>query len=111
MRSRYSTIIGLLALLGLWQLAGQYGWVADGVLPAPSAILIQIFSDRAEYLPHVMATAKAAFLGFAAGNAIALIVAMLVIRWPLVERWTAGINIAIFTVPPHRCGPCAPYCA
>ncbi|SBP90053.1 ABC transporter permease [Thiomonas delicata] len=100
MRSRYSTIVGLLTLLGLWQLAGQNGWVADGVLPAPSAILTQIFSDRAEYLPHVMATAKAAFLGFAAGNAIALIVAMLVIRWPLVERWTAGINIAIFTVPP-----------
>lgn len=76
------------------------GWVAQGVLPAPSAILEHIYQQRWIYLPHIWGTAQAALLGFVIGNAVALGLAVLIVRWPLIESWTAGVNIAIFTVPP-----------
>ncbi len=98
--TRHGTAAGIILLLLLWEVAGLNGWVAQGVLPAPSTVLLQMFIDRTQYWPHVWATARAAALGFVYGNLAALAVAMLILRWPRLEAWTAGINIAIFSVPP-----------
>lgn len=98
--SRHGTAAGIGLVLILWEAAGLNGWVAQGVLPAPSTVLLRMFADRAEYWPHIWATAQAAALGFLYGNIAALTVAMLILRWPRLEGWTSGVNIAIFSVPP-----------
>ncbi len=98
--SRHSTAAGIILLLLLWEAAGLNGWVAQGVLPAPSTVVLHMYTDRAQYWPHIRATARAAALGFVYGNLAALAVAMLILRWPRLQAWTSGINIAIFSVPP-----------
>src|SRR3978361_764695 len=40
---RYSGWIALIAVIGLWQLAGSAGWVNPLFLPAPSAIALAIY--------------------------------------------------------------------
>ncbi len=95
----------ILAVLVLWEVAGQLRWVADGTLPALSAILNRLVAERADYAPHVAATLVTAGIGFVAGNLIAVLAAVCFFRWPAVERLCRGINIAVFAVPPIALAP------
>ena len=97
---RHSTALGLIALLALWELAGLNGWVEGGVLPAPSAVLAQVIAEWGDYGPHIAATAQAAALGLLAGSVAAFLMSALILRFPVLEGLTAGLNIAIFSVPP-----------
>lgn len=95
-----ATALTLVTVLVLWEIVGRLHLVAGGALPAPSAILARLWVDRADYPPHVWATVRAAGLGFIIGNAVAVLAAIVFVRWPLTERLSRGINIAIFAVPP-----------
>jgi sulfonate transport system permease protein len=97
---RRSTVLTLLALLAMWEIAGEFHLVASGALPAPSAILARLWVDRADYALHIVATVRAAATGFVIGNAIAVLAAILFVRLPAAERLARGINIAIFALPP-----------
>ena len=87
------------ALLLLWELLGRFGLVAHGALPAPSAILAQLWQDRALYPPHLLATLESASAGFAIGNLVAVAAAGLFVLAPAAERLARGINVALFAVP------------
>jgi ABC-type nitrate/sulfonate/bicarbonate transport system permease component len=95
----------LVVLLAVWELAGRLHWVADGALPAPSAILLRLWQDRAEYPDHVLATLQAAALGFLIGNAIAVVAGALFAIFPVAGRIAKGANIAIFAIPPIALSP------
>ncbi len=97
---RHTTALTLVAILVLWEIAGQLHLVASGALPAPSEILARLWVDRAEYVPHVLSTVRAAFIGFVAGNVVAVLAAILFVRFPVADRLARGINIAIFALPP-----------
>lgn len=97
---RHAGLAWILLLLALWELAGLRRWVAGGVLPAPSAILWRLAVEWDLYLPHVLATGEAAAVGLALGLAAAFAVAALILWFPPLEGLTAGLNIAIFSVPP-----------
>ena len=60
-------------LLVVWEVVGRLGLVASGALPAPSAILVRFWADRADYPAHVWATLQASTLGFLVGNAVAVL--------------------------------------
>ena len=87
------------ALLLLWELLGRFGLVAHGALPAPSAILAQLWQDRALYPPHLLATLESAAAGFTIGNLVAVAAAGLFVLAPAAERLARGINVALFAVP------------
>ncbi len=97
---RHATALTLAVIVILWEIAGQFQLVASGALPAPSAVLIRLWQDQADYWPHIEATVRTAFLGFLGGNVIAILAAILFVRWPLSERLARGVNIAIFALPP-----------
>ena len=59
---RFAWARNLAVLLVAWELAGRLGLVASGALPAPSAILAQLWADRGDYPSHVMATLQASKL-------------------------------------------------
>jgi sulfonate transport system permease protein len=90
----------LLGLLILWEIVGQFQLVASGALPAPSAIIVGLVADRADYPPHIWATLQAAVLGFIIGNAAAVAAGILFVFSPLALRLARGLNIAIFSLPP-----------
>ncbi|WP_282608771.1 ABC transporter permease [Pelagibius sp. Alg239-R121] len=103
MKSRHDTL-GTAALLLLiliaWEVAGQLRLVADGTLPALSAILTRLFAERSDYWPHILATLETSGLGFIIGNLIAVAAALVFCLWPIGERLLRGVNIAAFAVPP-----------
>ncbi|MDF1779393.1 MAG: ABC transporter permease subunit [Rhizobiaceae bacterium] len=99
-RSWVGTAVLIASILLLWEAAGHWRWVADGTLPAPTAILVRLFAERGEYWPHVLATLKISSLGFIIGNLVAVAAAVCFCLWPASERLMRGINIAIFAVPP-----------
>lgn len=90
----------LLLLLVAWEILGRFDLVASGALPAPSEILVQFWRDRADYPPHIAATAGTAMLGFVIGNLVAVLAALVFVLWPMTARLAAGINVALFAVPP-----------
>ena len=102
---RLAWVRNLVVLLAAWELAGRYELVASGALPAPSAILAQLWADRGDYPPHVLATLKASFLGFVIGNAVAIVAGALFVLSPMLLRLFRGVNIAIFALPPIAISP------
>lgn len=98
--SRRASLVGLLCLLALWELAGRLRWVGDGALPAPSQILLQGWADRADYPAHVLGTLRTSALGFVAGNLVALAAGLLMVWWRPAQRLLGGLNVAVFAMPP-----------
>lgn len=104
-RSRFGWLRNLAVVLALWEIAGRFGLVASGALPAPSAILVRFWADKWDYPPHVLATLQASLLGFLIGNAIAILAGMVFVLWPATLRLFRGVNIAIFALPPIAISP------
>jgi sulfonate transport system permease protein len=102
---RFKWLRSVLALLVVWEIAGQFALVASGALPAPSAILSRFWIDKGDYVPHVLATLEASFFGFVIGNVIAVVAGVIFALSPLCLRLFRGINIAIFALPPIAISP------
>ena len=105
MMTRHAWLRNLLIILVLWEIAGQLELVASGALPAPSAILVKLWADKADYPPHVLATLQSSILGFVIGNAIAIVAGVIFVLSPLALRLARGVNIAIFALPPIAISP------
>lgn len=102
---RFIGIALALFWLILWEVAGRLGWVADGTLPAPSAIIAEIVGHYDTYQQHALATLKPALIGFVIGNGCAMIAALLFLLYPVTERLFRGVNITLFAIPPLTLGP------
>ncbi len=89
-----------LILLALWEFVGRFQLIAQGALPAPSAILLRFIADFGDYPAHLGATATAALIGFIIGNAIAIMAGIVFILSPLAERLSRWFNVALFALPP-----------
>lgn len=100
MRAHRQGWITALVLLVAWEIAGRLELVAQGALPAPSAILLRFWADKADYGPHVLATIHAAFMGFVIGNVVAVLAALLFVLLPVTERLARGVNVTLFALPP-----------
>ncbi|MGL4280046.1 MAG: ABC transporter permease [Albidovulum sp.] len=100
-----ATFRNLAILVLLWEVVGQLKLVAGGALPSLSAILLQLWADRADYPGHIWATVSASGLGFLIGNALAIVAGVLFVLFPTLLRLTRGVNIAIFALPPIAISP------
>jgi ABC-type nitrate/sulfonate/bicarbonate transport system permease component len=93
------TALAILVVLALWEAAARAGVLGGRVVPAPSGILFDWWTQRADYALHIAATAKAAALGFLIGNGVAILCAVLFILAPSIERLSRGVTITLFAVP------------
>jgi sulfonate transport system permease protein len=105
MLSRVRPLINLLILMAIWEVAGQLKLVADGALPAPSAILLRLLTDWSDYPNHIGATLYGAGAGFLIGNLVAVALGTLFALYPVTARLARGMNVAIFALPPIAISP------
>jgi sulfonate transport system permease protein len=98
-------LLRIVILLIVWEFVGRLHLIAQGALPAPSAILLQWWEDRAVYPPHIWATLKPALIGFLLGDAIAALAAFAFVLLPTFEGLMRGFNIALFGIPPIALSP------
>ena len=66
------------AMLAAWQAASATGWLARYILPSPLAVLQAALASPDVLLRHALATAGEALAGFALGNLVALVLALVV---------------------------------
>lgn len=100
-----ATYRNLLIFILVWEAVGRLKLVAGGALPSLSAILVQLWADRANYPGHIWATVSASSLGFLIGNVLAIAAGILFVLFPTLLRLTRGVNIAVFALPPIAISP------
>lgn len=101
----FATLRNWILLLAVWEILGRFRLVADGALPAPTAVLARLWIDRADYPPHILATLEGAGLGFLIGNGLAIAAGILFALFPVAARLGRGLNVALFALPPIAISP------
>ncbi len=102
---RLRPLLNVLILLVLWEIAGRLKLVADGALPAPSAVALRLIADWGDYPNHIGATLYGAGAGFLIGNLIAVAAGVVFALYPVSARLARGLNVAIFALPPIAISP------
>jgi sulfonate transport system permease protein len=92
-------------LLLVWELLGRWQIIGAGALPPPSLILQQLWTDRALYPPHVIATAIPAAEGFVIGNLLAIAAAVAFQLWAWTEQLLVGCSVTLFAMPAIALAP------
>ncbi len=97
-------MIGIAAVLVVWQLASMVG---DSLsFPPPTQIVSQILDDGwSFYGPNIVTTVREAGWGWLWGNGIAIVLAVVFVQLPGVERWMMRVAIAAACLPVLAIGP------
>lgn len=103
---RLHGVAGIVTLLVVWEILARTAFAGTRAVPPPSAIVAQLARDGfAFYWPNVRTTLREAGLGWLWGNAIAIVLAFLLVQFPLIER--AGMQLALvsYCLPVIAIGP------
>ena len=99
-------VFGLLVLLVVWEVLGRTVFAESRVVPPPTAIANQLVHDGlAFYWPNVKTTLREAGLGWLWGNAIAIVLAVVFVQIPLVERALLQLALVSYCLPVIAIGP------
>jgi ABC-type nitrate/sulfonate/bicarbonate transport system permease component len=99
-----SGLIGFGIILVGWQIAGMT--FLSSTIPPPTAIVNQMTTDGfAFYWPNIVTTAREAAWGWVYGNTFAIVLAVLFVQVPLVERGLMRVAIAMYCLPIIAIGP------
>ncbi|GAA1135083.1 MULTISPECIES: ABC transporter permease [Streptomyces violaceusniger group] len=88
-----------LVLLALWELGGRVFSVPQYVLPMPSDIWRSLNDDSALLMDNAWPTIIESALGFAVGNAVAVLLAIVFVHYRPVERALMPVALFIRTIP------------
>jgi ABC-type nitrate/sulfonate/bicarbonate transport system permease component len=92
--------IGVLGLLVLWQVLGKTIYADSGVVPAPTEILRTMREDGfGFYWRNATATLAVAARGWLFGNLLAIVLALVAILVPVVEKPLLQLGITSYCVP------------
>jgi NitT/TauT family transport system permease protein len=100
----YPTIV-LAIVVGFWEGASQAGWVAPYILPAPSAILVKLWTLREVFLLHTWATTLEIGLGFLLALVTGVVLAVCLAYVKPFERAFYPWIIATQAIPKVALGP------
>jgi NitT/TauT family transport system permease protein/putative hydroxymethylpyrimidine transport system permease protein len=95
----------ILALLGAWELAARWDWIANGLsiedflVPAPSDIATSLWEDRSLLLSDGWVTLQEILLGFAIAAATAVAFAVLIHLSETARRAIYPLLVASQTIP------------
>ena len=96
---RLAPLIGVVAFLGLWELAVKVFDVKPFVLPAPLKILQHINSAKSFYWSNARTTLWEAFLGFAIAFGAALLIASIIAQLRFLERAVMPLVVLVQVTP------------
>jgi sulfonate transport system permease protein len=92
-------VVGVVAVLAIWQLLSMTVLAASRVVPAPTDVASQFWLDRHSYPSNVSATLRVAVIGYVLGNVIAVLLGVLCDLVPAVEVPVLRLAIACFNIP------------
>jgi len=92
-------VLGMLAVLGYWELHIRLFRVPEFLIPAPSRVVQAMFEEWPALQRNTGATLIESLGGFVLGNGIAILLAVLFVHNKPTERALYPIAVAIRTVP------------
>ncbi len=97
---------GIAALLVAWQLAGATVFKDSRGVPTPTEIVRQVSHDGLRfYWSNASSTVSAAARGWLWGNALAIVLAVLVLLVPVIERPVLQLGVVSYCLPIVAIGP------
>jgi len=103
--SWFGGAVGITSLLVIWQVLGMTVFNPH-LLPAPIAIVKKMVDDGwSFYWPNTETTLREASIGWLWGNAAAVILAIVFVQVPLVERALLKVAVASYCLPIVAVGP------
>jgi len=103
-RSWLPMLGGIAAGVALWWAAAAV-FHSLRVIPTPPAVLRQMVADRSSYVANGAVTLHEAFVGFLWGNAVAIVLGVLFVQFPRVERSLLRVAVATYCIPLVTIGP------
>jgi ABC-type nitrate/sulfonate/bicarbonate transport system permease component len=98
--SWFGGVVGVVALLVVWQLAGMTVFHKSGTVPPPTRIVTQMHDDGwSFYWSNAKVTIHEAFIGYLWGNALAIFLALIVLLVPVFERPLMRVGVASYCLP------------
>ncbi|HEX2576529.1 MAG TPA: ABC transporter permease subunit, partial [Aquihabitans sp.] len=99
-RSWIPSLVGIAALLVVWQVVGLTVFAESRTVPAPTAILSTMGTDGWDfYRPNIEVTLAVAAKGWLWGNLLAIVLAILFVQVPFVERVLMQVAVASYCLP------------
>jgi ABC-type nitrate/sulfonate/bicarbonate transport system permease component len=97
--------LGFIGVLVLWQVLALTLLSKDAV-PTPTSVLSQYHKDGwSIYWTNITATLSAAFKGWLWGNTIAIVLAVVFVQVPFLERGLMKLAVAAYCLPVVAIGP------
>ena len=102
----FGGVVGTIALILLWQLAALTVFHSSGTVPPPTKIVSQMRADGFEfYWSNATVTMHEAFIGYLWGNALAILVALIALLLPFLERPFMRLGVLSYCLPVIAIGP------
>ncbi|HZZ58915.1 MAG TPA: ABC transporter permease subunit [Opitutaceae bacterium] len=99
-------VVGLVLLVLAWDLAVRLGFSGHGSVPGPAAVARQFSVDGLGfYLGSALPTLQTAAVGWLIGNALAIVLAFLVVAVPAIERPVLSLGAVSYCLPLVAIGP------
>ena len=100
-------ILAAVLLIAGWELAVWWFQLPNFVLPTPREIILVSLQDPQTLLQDTATTVGEAVSGYIAGSLFGLLLAILFVTWPSVERCLLPFYVTINSVPMIAYGPLA----
>jgi ABC-type nitrate/sulfonate/bicarbonate transport system permease component len=98
------SVLGAVGVLVIWQVAGMTIFQGSngnsGVVPPPTAVIEQMVSDGAAfYWNNLVQTLREAGWGWLWGNGLAVLLAVIFVQVPIIERGLLRLAVASYCLP------------
>jgi NitT/TauT family transport system permease protein len=88
-----------LAVLAVWEVGVKLLGVPAIILPAPSAILLRLVSSTPTLAADFLQTIRGVLAGYTTGSGAGLLVAILIDRWPFLQRGLLPLGNFVSALP------------
>ncbi|MGO8721926.1 MAG: ABC transporter permease [Acidimicrobiales bacterium] len=91
-------VVGVVGVLVIWEI-GALLLNGKHILPTPPQVIGEMWDDKGFYWPNMLVTLREAAKGYLAGNVVAIVLAVVFIQVPFIERLLMRLAIASYCVP------------
>lgn len=99
------TALGWAVVIGLWELLGRTLLAGRHLIGVPSGIVAKVVENAELYGRGLWFTTREALFGYLLGNAAALLLALLVVLLPGLERMVLRLALVVYCLPLVALGP------
>lgn len=98
-------MVGWVVVLGLWELLGRTVLAGTHLIGVPSQIVLKLIDNAEVYGRGLWFTTREAFLGYALGNGAAMLLVLLAVLLPQLERLVLRLALVVYCLPLVALGP------